>query len=137
MLSDYHRVVSKRQILCAPHPSVVVGNRAGDLARLLRQGQRDHAAAHAASGDLGSETARHERGLDQRVDPLGAEADRAKQFVVVHKSQAEFLRLSYLFRPDEDPIVRPAWKFASEASYGSIVYGKTATALEKKVRGAA
>jgi aminopeptidase N len=39
------------------------------------------------------------------------------------------LRMFYISHPDEDPIVRPGWKFAGSASYGSIVYGKTATAL--------
>jgi aminopeptidase N len=46
-----------------------------------------------------------------------------------YASDAETHRLYYLLRPDEDPIVRQAWKFASDASYGAIVYGKTATAL--------
>ena len=31
--------------------------------------------------------------------------------------------------PDEDPIARPGWQFASSSSYGGIVYGKTTTAL--------
>jgi hypothetical protein len=39
------------------------------------------------------------------------------------------LAVFYLSHPDEDPIVRLGWKFASDASYGSIVYGKTATVL--------
>jgi Peptidase family M1 domain len=38
-------------------------------------------------------------------------------------------RMTYLAHPDEDPIVRYAWKFANDASYGSIVYGKTAAVL--------
>jgi hypothetical protein len=46
-----------------------------------------------------------------------------------YASDSEIHRLFYLSRPDEDPIVRQAWKFANEASYGSIVYGKTATVL--------
>ena len=46
-----------------------------------------------------------------------------------YTSDAELHRLGYLLHPDEDPIVREAWKFANEASYGSIVYGKTATVL--------
>jgi hypothetical protein len=39
------------------------------------------------------------------------------------------LKMQYLFRPDEDPIAREGWKFASFVSYGAIVYGKTATTL--------
>jgi hypothetical protein len=46
-----------------------------------------------------------------------------------YASDAEALRWEYLFRPDEDPIVREGWKFASDSSYGAIVYGKTATSL--------
>jgi Peptidase family M1 domain len=38
-------------------------------------------------------------------------------------------RLFYLSHPAEDPIVRLGWKFFSEASYGAIAYGKTATVL--------
>ncbi len=38
-------------------------------------------------------------------------------------------RLTYLLLPDEDPMAREAWKFASYMSYGAIVYGKTATLL--------
>jgi Peptidase family M1 domain len=47
----------------------------------------------------------------------------------MYGSDAETLRMFYLARPDEDPIVRQGWKFANEMSYGSIVYGKTATVL--------
>jgi hypothetical protein len=47
----------------------------------------------------------------------------------VYESDAETLRLFYLFRPDKDPIVRLGWKFAGSMSYECIVYGKTATAL--------
>ncbi len=46
-----------------------------------------------------------------------------------YASDVEDHRLAYLTHPDEDPIVRQGWKFANDASYGSIVYGKTATAL--------
>ena len=38
-------------------------------------------------------------------------------------------RIGYLYRPDQDPIVREGWKFANDASYVSIAYGKTATVL--------
>jgi hypothetical protein len=47
----------------------------------------------------------------------------------VYASDFELQRMVYLVRPDEDPIVRPGWKFANSASYGGIVYGKTATVL--------
>jgi hypothetical protein len=47
----------------------------------------------------------------------------------LYGSDAENERVFYLSRPDEDPIVRQGWKFASDASYGAIVYGKTATVL--------
>ena len=46
-----------------------------------------------------------------------------------YASDAEDHRLVLSPDPDEDPIVRQGWKFANDASYGSIVYGKTATAL--------
>jgi hypothetical protein len=46
-----------------------------------------------------------------------------------YASDAETERISYLHHPDEDPIARPAWQFASDSSYGCIVYGKTSTAL--------
>ena len=48
---------------------------------------------------------------------------------VSYTSDTEVQRLFYIAHPDEDPIVRPGWKFATTGSYGSIVYGKTATAL--------
>jgi Peptidase family M1 domain len=42
---------------------------------------------------------------------------------------AETERIAYLYHPDEDPIVRQGWQFASDGSYGSVVYGKTSTVL--------
>jgi Peptidase family M1 domain len=48
---------------------------------------------------------------------------------VFYGSEADFDRVSYISHPGDDPIVRQAWKFASDASYGSIVYGKTSAAL--------
>ena len=47
----------------------------------------------------------------------------------LYTSDTELQRLFYVAHPDEDPIVRPGWKFATSGSYGSIVYGKTATVL--------
>jgi hypothetical protein len=47
----------------------------------------------------------------------------------LYGSDAGYQRLAYLFRPDEDPIVRLGWQFASGESYGCIVYGKTASML--------
>jgi Peptidase family M1 domain len=47
----------------------------------------------------------------------------------LYSSDAENQRLFYIAHPDEDPIVREGWKFANGESYGSIVYGKTATVL--------
>jgi hypothetical protein len=46
-----------------------------------------------------------------------------------YSSDGEDQRLFYLRHPDEDPIVRVGWKFANTFSYGSVVYGKTSTAL--------
>ena len=46
-----------------------------------------------------------------------------------YTSDPEVQRSGYLLRPDEDPIVRQGWKFASDASYGAVAYGKTATVL--------
>ncbi len=47
----------------------------------------------------------------------------------LYTSDPELQRINYLLRPDEDPVVREGWKFASDASYGAIAYGKTATVL--------
>jgi hypothetical protein len=47
----------------------------------------------------------------------------------LYTSDTELQRLFYVAHPDEDPIVRQGWKFANTGSYGSIVYGKTATVL--------
>ncbi len=47
----------------------------------------------------------------------------------LYLSDEEDQRLAYLRHPNEDPIVRLGWKFANTFSYGSVVYGKTATAL--------
>ena len=49
--------------------------------------------------------------------------------LTLYASDAETERISYLHNPDEDPIARPGWQFASGSSYGGIVYGKTTTAL--------
>jgi hypothetical protein len=49
--------------------------------------------------------------------------------LTLYASDAETERISYLHNPDEDPIARPGWQFASGSSYGSVVYGKTTTAL--------
>jgi Peptidase family M1 domain len=38
-------------------------------------------------------------------------------------------RFNYIGRPDYDPVVRWAFKFRNEASYGDITYGKSATLL--------
>jgi hypothetical protein len=46
-----------------------------------------------------------------------------------YASGPEDHRLEYLAHPGQDPIVRQGWKFSSTGSYVSIVYGKTATAL--------
>jgi hypothetical protein len=46
-----------------------------------------------------------------------------------YTNDAELQRIGYLLRTDEDPIVREGWKFASDASYGAIAYGKTGTVL--------
>jgi Peptidase family M1 domain len=47
----------------------------------------------------------------------------------MYSSDIEQERLFYLFHPEQDPIVRQGWKFVDSASYGCIVYGKTASAL--------
>jgi len=47
----------------------------------------------------------------------------------LYGSEAGLDRLSYLLHPDEDPIARLGWQFASGASYGSIVYDKTTAML--------
>ena len=47
----------------------------------------------------------------------------------LYGSDIENERVFYLYRPDEDPIVRLGWKFSSDVSYGAIAYGKTATML--------
>jgi hypothetical protein len=39
-------------------------------------------------------------------------------------------RLSYLSKPDFDPLTRWAFKFRNSSSYGDITYGKTATVLQ-------
>jgi hypothetical protein len=44
-------------------------------------------------------------------------------------SEDEAQRMMYLGEPDYDPLTRFAWKFVNGGSYGSITYGKTATAL--------
>ena len=41
----------------------------------------------------------------------------------------ELQRLSYIGKPDFDPVTRWAFKFRDAASYGGITYGKTATLL--------
>jgi Peptidase family M1 domain len=44
-------------------------------------------------------------------------------------SDRDYQRLGYLGIPDFDPITRFAWLFRNDNSYGSITYGKSATAL--------
>jgi len=48
-------------------------------------------------------------------------------FLTLGESEAQ--RLSYLGRPDLDPIARFAWKYYGSGTYGGITYGKTATML--------
>jgi Peptidase family M1 domain len=60
---------------------------------------------------------------------LYGQSNSALNARTLYGSDLEFLRLSYGYIPDRDPIVREAWKFANFASYGSVVYGKTATVL--------
>jgi hypothetical protein len=55
--------------------------------------------------------------------------DSAVNARTTYASDAEMQRLGYLLNPGEDPIVRQGWKFLNQASYGAIVYGKTATVL--------
>ena len=47
----------------------------------------------------------------------------------LYGSDVAYARYSYLSHPDLDAIARLGWKFSTDASYGSIVYGKTATML--------
>jgi hypothetical protein len=47
----------------------------------------------------------------------------------LYTSDVDLARIFYLSHPDLDPIVRLGWKFVNDRSYGSIVYGKTATVL--------
>jgi Peptidase family M1 domain len=44
-------------------------------------------------------------------------------------SDRDYQRLGYLGIPDFDPITRFAWLFRNDNSYGSVTYGKSATAL--------
>jgi hypothetical protein len=39
-------------------------------------------------------------------------------------------RISYLMKPDYDPVTRYAWKFRNSTSYGTVTYGKSATLLK-------
>lgn len=41
----------------------------------------------------------------------------------------ELQRVSYMGRPDVDPLARNAWQFSSYNAYGGMTYGKTATML--------
>jgi Peptidase family M1 domain len=47
----------------------------------------------------------------------------------MYASDAAYQRFFYFMSPAHDPIVREGWKFLNGESYGSIVYGKSATAL--------
>jgi hypothetical protein len=47
----------------------------------------------------------------------------------LYGSDSAVLRDGYVHHPDLDPIVREGWKFAGDASFASIAYGKTATVL--------
>jgi len=42
---------------------------------------------------------------------------------------SETQRLSYLSRPDTDPLTRFAWQYMNSQAYGAVTYGKTATVL--------
>jgi len=48
---------------------------------------------------------------------------------LVTMGEPEGQRLSYLSRPDTDPIARFAWKYMNDGTYAGITYGKTATML--------
>src|SRR5947207_5619125 len=57
-------------------------------------GQRDHAAAQPATGDLCAQAAGRERGLDQLVDQVRADPDVLEQPVVLGQPPAEVAQLA-------------------------------------------
>ena len=63
------------------------------------------------------------------MDSLFGKSNSVLNARTLYGSDAGLNRLVYLLHPDEDPIVRFGWQFASGASYGDIVYGKTTSML--------
>ena len=63
------------------------------------------------------------------VGSLYGQNNSAVNARTIYGSDLGALHAGYLMRPDEDPIVREGWKFANDASYGSIAYAKTALML--------
>jgi hypothetical protein len=63
------------------------------------------------------------------MDSLFGRNNSALNARTLYGSDAGIHRLIYLLHPDEDPIVRLGWQFASSRSYGCIVYGKTTSVL--------
>jgi hypothetical protein len=63
------------------------------------------------------------------MDSIFGKSNSVLNARTLYGSDAGLNRLVYLLHPDEDPIVRFGWQFASGASYGDIVYGKTTSML--------
>ena len=63
------------------------------------------------------------------MDELYGKNTSVLKFPFAQMGEAGQQRLSYLSRPDADPVTRFAWQFYGSNSYGGITYGKTATLL--------
>ena len=65
---------------------------------------------------------------------VNASIDGPKTSVIdfpwANAGDAGLQRLTYLAKPDFDPVTRFAWKFRNATSYGGITYGKSATLLK-------
>ena len=61
--------------------------------------------------------------------PFSAETPPSSIAPYASGGDYELQRLSYLFKPDYDPVTRWAFKFRDSASYGGVTYGKSATLL--------
>ena len=63
------------------------------------------------------------------MDELYGKKTSVLNFPFAQMGNSDQQRLSYLSRPDTDPVTRFAWQFYGSNSYGGVTYGKTATLL--------
>jgi hypothetical protein len=122
------------------YPTLITAGTAWDMPKglLLPEGVTEHEFGHQYWYGMVATNEFEEAWLDEGInsytevkvmDALYGKDTSTINFPFAQLGERNQQRVSYLGSPDSDPLVRFAWKFRSNNSYGDITYGKTATVL--------